>query len=241
MPQSLKKLIISCWDSDPNNRPSFQEMLRRNVTQRSQNLFNNISNRCLKKLYLKVSFLQKMNLEETYGKKLSRERFGKTNLYIKIIIKLQWIVPWNDFLLGFTSALNISSKLLANDIRFACLKQVLGADTEDEIVSIENYAHMLEWTGPVEKGFSFLDNLFNLLNKPYFHGNVTLYNAEKALSRKKKKGTFLVRFSSTEPGAYTLSFVTSDDRIQHLRISHRIGKGFEIKGHNFATLDDLVR
>jgi hypothetical protein len=128
---------------------------------------------------------------------MAREIFRKSKVSKCHQLTFKWIVPWKEFLPEFCHALGITSKGANEDIRLLGLKQVLFADNEDEIVSIENYAQMLEWVGPLEKA-GFLDRLYDLLNKNYFHSNISLYAAEKSLNRKLKKGTFLVTLPINE-------------------------------------------
>jgi len=99
---------------------------------------------------------------------------------------------------------------------------------------------MLEWFGPLDKGYVVLDKILSLMSKPYFHGFLSSSKAEKILSSTKKKGTYLVRFSSTEPGAFTVSAVSKEDKVQHVRIAHKPGGGYILGGIEFSSLDDLV-
>lgn len=81
--------------------------------------------------------------------------------------------------------------MAAEDL-FNCVQQALGATNIEETVTIENFATFLEWIGPLQKGAGFLDQLIDLFRKPYFHGNISVSEADKVLM-KTKKGTYLVK------------------------------------------------
>jgi len=152
----------------------------------------------------------------------------------------KWVISWKEFLPVFVNSINLSfSSIPQNDIKFEFLKIVLSADTSEEWVAIENWGYMLEWFGPMEKGYNLLDRIFWLLTKPYFHGFLSSAKAEKILSNK-KKGTFLLRFSATEPGAFTLSVISKDDKLQHFRISHKPGGRYMLAGVEFQSIEQLV-
>jgi hypothetical protein len=53
----------------------------------------------------------------------------------------------------------------------------------------------------------------------------------------------VVRFSSSEPGSFALSAITStkDPKIQHFRIGHKAGGKFTLGSWEFSSLDELVK
>ncbi len=59
----------------------------------------------------------------------------------------------------------------------------------------------------------------SILRKSYFHGDISTRDAEGHLAGK-QVGTFLVRFSTSSPGFFTISKVAIDNSIQHQRIIH---------------------
>jgi hypothetical protein len=64
-----------------------------------------------------------------------------------------------------------------------------------------------------------MERVRSVLRKSYFHGDISTRDAEGQLAGK-QVGTFLVRFSTSSPGFYTISKVSSDGSIQHQRIIH---------------------
>jgi len=207
-PKSLANLMVKCWDKEPSNRPSFDDMLKSNIFD------NMILEGCLPIFH---SLMYKMWNEKFLG---------------------QWSVPWKEFLPVFVSYLNISFRVMAQEsIHFQLIKAVL-VDEKDDVVHIENFAKFLEWFGPIEKGMVSLERVYNLLSRPFFHGMISTTNAEKALAGK-KSGTYLVRFSNKEKGAFSIS-VINEGIITHFRCNHKPGTGFIYGGSIFKTMDDLL-
>jgi hypothetical protein len=77
------------------------------------------------------------------------------------------VIPWKEWLPAFVDHANLSFRFLPqNDIKFEFLKLALSVDAKDEMVTIENWANLLEWFGPLEKGSSLLDRVFSLRKCP---------------------------------------------------------------------------
>jgi hypothetical protein len=78
--------------------------------------------------------------------------------------------------------------------------------------------------------------------KSWFHGEISTSEAQQKLSGL-PGGTFLVRFSSTHPGCYTISSLTqaSNTSIKHQRVSFVPGKGFNLNGQWKPTLEEVIK
>ena len=99
---------------------------------------------------------------------------------------------------------------------------------------------MLEWLGPLN-GQAFAEKIIQLYTKPWFHGVLSPIAAENLLSgAKRKRGSYLVRFSLSEPGSYAVSFVAKDETVQHVQVSHKANQGFTLHNVDFVSLDDLI-
>jgi len=91
---------------------------------------------------------------------------------------------------------------------------------EDGEVHIEKFGRILQWFRPIVDStgrLTLLDKVTLLLSKPWFHGDLSTEDASARLSSQQVE-TFLVRFSSSQPGCYTISKVGSD-KILHQRVS----------------------
>lgn len=73
----------------------------------------------------------------------------------------------------------------------------------------------------------------------YFWGFLSTSDADKTLDR--KAGTYLVRFSNSERGVYTLSVITKDLKIANLRILFNVANGkFVLGPKEYETLGHII-
>jgi hypothetical protein len=76
----------------------------------------------------------------------------------------------------------------------------------------------------------------------YFHGDISGQQAELALTTGEKvPGTFLLRFSTRDPGLYCISVLESNMKVRHYRIIHKAGLGFRLGNTERATLQELLQ
>jgi hypothetical protein len=73
----------------------------------------------------------------------------------------------------------------------------------------------------------------------WFHGDISTPESEARLLGK-AEGTFLVRFSTSSPGCYTISKV-SGQTIKHQKVQHKAGSGFEVNGVVYKSLLELIK
>ncbi|XP_078672261.1 ras GTPase-activating protein 1-like isoform X3 [Branchiostoma floridae x Branchiostoma belcheri] len=75
--------------------------------------------------------------------------------------------------------------------------------------------------------------------KEWFHGTITKEKAAELLSDA-PDSAFLIRPSDSSPGDYSL-FFRSNNLIQRFRITRQNHEQFEMGGHYYATLDDIIK
>lgn len=230
----LRDLITRCWHPTPESRPGFGEILQ-----------------CLDHIIIELA------IEDPIGRDFWKAYFlGKHS------------VPWGDFLNHFARAMQVvntnvpMTDILAVrrdliegtsiELDIKCLKAVLVEETkkspdsgEEAMVNVENFGSILHFFGPLKvnphNGLEILSEIRVLLSQPWFHGFISAPESENLLLDK-QGGTYLVRFSSTSPGCYTISKVSQGDRtIKHQKIHHRPGSGYEINGRVYKSLPELVR
>lgn len=127
-------------------------------------------------------------------------------------------------------------------LKVLCLEKFL-AD-EDEIVTLERFGKIIDIFGPLALthpnhtgsylknpilGEDLLGKMFDMMNQPWFHGDMSM-NEAFALLKDKDVGVFLVRFSSTT-NQFVISNVVRKDGgryVVHLRVKHQLGVGFSI-------------
>jgi len=172
---------------------------------------------------------------------------------------------WKDFINSFARALGITSDHslpMVDLIQYApnnlppgmdasirCLKLVLASTTntnmqmqsQDEgVVTMEYFGKVLAWFGNLKQdGVGILDKIKEVLSEAWFHGDISMQESTAILTGK-EEGTYLVRFSTSELGTYTISKV-SHGSISHLRLQRtKLGK-HAINGHSYDTIGELIK
>lgn len=137
----------------------------------------------------------------------------------------------------------------SDQLKFKCLKAVL-ADApkkklgkEKEVVNLVKFGNILDWFGPFEKddsGLDFLDRLEDMLKKKWFHGDISTPKATDRLNGQ-EAGTFLVRFSTSTPGCYTISSVDASQRVLHQRVVYHPRRGYEFWNKTYESMKELIK
>jgi hypothetical protein len=108
-----------------------------------------------------------------------------------------------------------------------------------DMVHIEALGKVLHWLGPLTTSADFYSNLSSLLSKAWFHGSVQTSDAEHRLADR-AEGCFLIRFSTTSPGSYTISKVKKGGAPVHQRIEHKNG-AFHVAVRSYSNLELLLQ
>lgn len=186
-PKALADLIRKCWSSEPDDRPTFQDMLESRVFERV-NVQNAISDE------KGATFWEHYFLTE---------------------VSVEWLEVWTCMLSYLKMpAQQVPSEADPGLILFKrCLTNDPGISEENAPrstkVTRETFNKFLSFYGPFELP-SMINMLKGLVNKeqPWFHGDMTKKKAESALLKTKKPGTWLVRYS-TRPGDFIISVLSS--------------------------------
>lgn len=119
-----------------------------------------------------------------------------------------------------------------------CVKAILEKGGE---VTLARFGSFLGWFGPFD--YSILQKVEDVLSQSWFHGDIGAAQAEKLLGPStRRRGTFLVRFSSRTKNGFCISKLCEDRTIKHLVIKHTPGLGFRTeKGVVHATLPLLIQ
>jgi serine/threonine protein kinase len=214
---SLKRLIERCWDKEPARRPSFREI---------------------------VVALEHIIVEAAIANQRGRE-------FWKRYFLTESTVGWRVFSDALCDWLKVPTRAQCEKgsvpyLNLKCLKAVLAERSNsdgstgvlpDYVVSMEKFGKMLEYFGSLQEGF--LDNIRELLSQKWFHGELDTADAAARLNAQ-PPGSFLVRFSSTNPGCFTTSQVTADGSIRHQRVSNQPGKGFLFQNVLYPRLAELI-
>jgi len=212
---TLKNLLKRCWSDKQEERPSFSEMLYENE-------------------------FDKIILETTISP------FNEKGMeFWKKHYQGQWTVHFSKFVIDFLKEIGLpkSQTEINDDERLLPLKEVLAIEDNKpntEWISIENFGNMLEWFGPLDK--AILERMTDLVEKNWFFGFLSTAASTKYVNKdikNGKKGVFLIRFSNSFPGNYSVCNIGANG-IQHVRISHQAGGKYTYGSVDFDSLDELI-
>jgi len=103
-------------------------------------------------------------------------------------------------------------------------------------------ANVLEWFGPASNGVELLKTIQALTSQAWFHGAVTKQQAEQYLQKDHHPGSFLVRFSTSSPGCFTISALSKTKQITHFKVTRNVAGGPFVFGQNtYPTLDSIIQ
>lgn len=198
-PPSLALLIQRCWDPNPVARPPISV-----VTSELD------------------AILVDCAVADTVGR-----HFWKTYFIGKEV------VPWEDFHRGLLHFWSVNPADENFNFLMRCLKLVLATKVREQfVVQLTKLGEVLRWFGPMpqppvplERGMLY--DIAALLPNVWFHGDISQDESEQRLYGKSPE-TFLVRFSTSSPGSYTVSRVSIDGtQFKHTRID-RTASGYTI-------------
>jgi len=138
-------------------------------------------------------------------------------------------------------------------LKVLCLEKFL--TDEDMMVTLERFGKIIDIFGPLSLshpgsrlslhslknpilGEELLAKMFDMMNQPWFHGDMSM-NEAFALLKDKDVGVFLVRFSSTT-NQFVISNVVRKDGgrfVVHIRVKHQAGVGFSIPDSPYPEAD----
>jgi len=220
--ESLKSLMTRCWHRNPNQRPTFTDIIAE-----------------LEHILVEVA------VNDSFGRK-----FWKENLLSLEEVEIGAFETKFFKFLRIPDIEDIPEEKLEDVERNRlCLAEIFAApsrrgSTDNKVyVHIETFGRMLNWFGPIGDpettawDNSILDGIRRTLENKWFHGDVTTQQAVTLLNGQPDK-TFLIRFSSID-GYYTVSIINGR-KILHMRIKHTPGQPYVIDGDEYASLQDLV-
>eukprot|EP01120_Amphizonella_sp_Union-15-10_P006358 TRINITY_DN2020_c0_g1_i1.p1 TRINITY_DN2020_c0_g1~~TRINITY_DN2020_c0_g1_i1.p1 ORF type:complete len:534 (+),score=75.00 TRINITY_DN2020_c0_g1_i1:103-1602(+) len=110
-------------------------------------------------------------------------------------------------------------------------KSSLGKVQNISRVSLENFGKMLSWFGPLYDPLDhdLMSQIRNILKERWFHGTLSLRDCESRLSDQ-PCGTFLIRFSESNPGDFVIGYVDKKGTVEH-KVIERI-----VEQNNRASL-----
>jgi len=205
-----------CWQFDYNLRPSFKEIL-----------------------FTLDEALVDVSVRDHAGRKFWKDNF----LFPKK--EIQENVAWVEYVQKLQLALVYSQpeKPKFHEDTFKKLKEILTEKTLDDkpIVTMSRFNQVLTWFGiffePSPRAWTILDDIRQLVDKEWFHYEISKEEAEKRLNHR-KEGFFLVRLSTTTP---EFPLTVSLPNAQHRRIKRENNAySFKDSAHEYSTIIDLI-
>jgi hypothetical protein len=129
------------------------------------------------------------------------------------------------------------------ELQIRCLKAVIVTNAqiqgqEEEVVTMEQFGKVLAWFGNLKTdGIAILEKIRQTMAFGWFHGDVSMPESEARLNNK-VEGTFLVRFSTSEVGVFTISKVSATG-ISHQRIQRTHGQ-YIVNKKGYPSIVSLV-
>jgi len=211
-PPKLRDLMQSCWNPAPENRPSFAQIVKSNI---------------LDEIIIESLITPPNDL----GRKIWKENWLEKTT-----------IEWKDFIVVFANRVGFPLPKDPDDIQMQCLRELLVRKSAEgkELVTLEDFAKMLEWFGPLERGSAILRRIENQLRMKGFFGDIETTDAEKMLNGK-AKGTFVIRFSTRDAGCYAVTVLSKTGVIKHYRISHKAGGKYVLGQNEYDSMDALLK
>jgi len=223
-PPSLERLITACWQAESEGRPHFSNIVE---------ALNTIIIECA--------------IPDELGAVFWNQNFREKEQ-----------VSWRDFVNSFSMGLGIASPVPMYDILqyssptlnpelelgIRCLKAVAVSiaqvqGQEEEVVTMEMFGKVLAWFGNLRAdNAKILEKIKIVLASSWFHGDISMPESEARLANK-PDGTYLVRFSTSEMGAFTISKVSTTG-ISHQRLMRTQGM-YMMNKKSYQTITDLIR
>jgi len=237
---NLKTLIENCWHPNPNMRPTFKEIIPRIEDIMVDLAVEDMLGRDFWKTYfIKKDVVPWSDFIDAFCRHFSLLPDELQNHRVTYLL-----TKHPEALEATTLPLDLKClrSILADEGKVRSLSE----SQDESVVSIEKFGSILQWFGPLTvrpfppDGLNILERVRALLSENWFHGDISTIESEDRL-RNKPDGTFLVRFSTSSPGCYTISKVSGGTGIKHRKILRVPGGSFEINGRHYRNVKELVR
>jgi len=195
MHPSISGLLEGCWHPEPEKRPTFEEIIS----------------------ILDDAMIDSTIPDEEAANMWKENWRGKDD------------VSFNKFVTVLCRNLDIQfGRDRERNLDYKCLRAILAYEVdESHYVNIEQFGLLIKWFGPLKQRrrnqeINIVTIIKNVLQEPWFHGDLPRNTSEAILSdHLKKKGTYLIRLSTTdnfEKTPFTISKVNKKGTINHQRV-----------------------
>lgn len=197
---SLKNLLMCCWHTSPQKRPTFDAIC---------SMWPVLTNDVL--------------CPDPYGREVIKALW---NEYPDPVSLDHWKRIFGETCLGDPHYL--FNKKNAQQLKY--LTALMCESSNEDLVSKERFSNVVGWFGPIDRGTScvkFFARIKDLLSRKYFHGFVSESKIASELYKlQESKGVrcFAIRFSLNEVGGFYFSYLSEQiGKVVHEKISNRNG------------------
>jgi len=232
---SLRKLMDDCWAPLPSARPAFGE----------------VNNR-LDEILVEAAITDEKG-REFWKANFLKNRFVPWEEFSKAFYKFVGVnLPHDDAAVdskkkGAPASAPVNVNVGPEVLRMRCFREIVAQKEgsaksgERTTVDIQHFGRVLGWYGPLKTvGKDILTNIEAICREQWFHGDIDASEAIIKLNGS-APGSFLVRYSTITAnftGAFTISRVTDDQSIVHVKIER--GDGGYVLHDEFKTLVELI-
>lgn len=252
----LAALLQACWDVDPASRPSAADIVARLDATIHAIAIPDVSART----WWSRTFA---SLDAVSWKRFEAAYCARRGLSFSVASRPPSSETENTAVLSFDDAdgggvddnngrakdVNNDDEVQESELDLACLRALLvgATGTDSDTVTMERFGSVVAWLGTWDSDdgthLGIGRRARELCQQPWFHGDLTVADACDRLVPQ-GPGTFLLRFSSSEPGSFTISRVDGAGTVRHHRITPRssngTGKRFAVADTAYTTLAELV-
>jgi len=148
---------------------------------------------------------------EAAGSWLKEDCFKEKN---EVTVEKFWNYFQKHFLIATKQELNnIKRPLYQKDFQYIILTKLKDKKT----ISQSDFKNLWEWLGPGLKKIRYQKHLQFLFVSGYLPAFVSSTDAEELLQNE-RKGTFLIRLSSSQNGEFAITYVSSKEKVRHYMI-----------------------
>jgi serine/threonine protein kinase len=147
--------------------------------------------------------------------------------------KRDYVAPYTDFEKAFIESLKLDFGKIKK-IHIKCFCAIL-CDSFDDSVRFERFCEVVCWFGPLQPIDEFFKKIKEVLKQKYFHGFLSTQKAAHLVKNyyaTTKNPCYMYRFSSTDMGAFVLTYIDKKGDINHKRIQHNMGNGYHLEEAN---------
>jgi len=203
IPDSIKKLIVTCWSHKQEDRPYLHQV---------------------------ISVLDSAWIDTLITDPLANSFWKQNYLGKDFSSWKQFSVDFCDFLIGKPKDVDYTLKDRKYQCLEKIVATENKNPGEDKFVTLEQFAHVINWFGPISSmdKEDFVDTMKDIMKEHWFWGDISYEEAENMLPLS-KIGLYLVRASKNNPKQpFTISYVAlngTSGEVNHLRID-KLSNGF---------------